>query len=295
MISIFKRYRADNQDASEDQVQSKEKQAQKRETKTVEAPSAEDLEKKQQKRSHDRELFQQLLAGLYDGILIIDTHGCLIQTNQRARDFFGYNEADLWNINCNQLIPQLNAQVLFKIRSHINENRHTVLNATCLRQDGTQFPGEIAISSICMINENDLVLAVRNCEKRINAQKANQVRSEAIEFAGAGVVSCSDDGNIKYANPAFLKMVQAQNMKEVLRHAIGDFCPNPAQLKELRDSPSLNSAWYGKVDMTTMKGTPLHVQATSVMAETHAGKKTNRTLIITMTLVPGGSVSATIK
>lgn len=295
MISIFKRYRSENQHSSADQEQTEETHDQNAAQVAVKPLSAGEQKEKQQKRYQDRQLFHQLMAGLYDGILIIDIHGCLIQTNQRARDFFGYSEADLWNVKCTQLIPQLNAQVIFKIISHISENRHTVLNATCKRQDGTQFPGEIAISNICMINDNDLVLAVRNCEKRINAQKTNQVRSEAVEFAGAGIVSCSDDGNIKYANPAFLKMVQAQNPQEVTRHKIGDFCTNNDQLKELTDSPSLQSTWYGKLNMTTMKGTPLHVQATSVLAETYSNKKAKRSLIITMTLVPDKAVRATVK
>ena len=90
-------------------------------------------------------------------------------------------------------------------------------------------------------------------------------------------------------------MVMAANMKEVLRHKIGDFCPDTSQLKNLTDSPSLHGTWYGKINMTTMRGTPIHVQATSVLAETHTDKKTKQMLIITATLVPNAAVRATVK
>ncbi len=146
-----------------------------------------------------------------------------------------------------------------------------------------------------MMNDDDLVLSIRNCEKRIKAQQAHQVRNNAIENAGAGIISCATDGTIQYANPAFLKMVMAENMQEVSRHKIGDFCPNPTQLKQLLEGPSPNAAWYGKMDLITMRDTPLQVQTTSVMTETHADKKAKQTLVITMTLLADTSVRATLK
>ena len=303
MINLFKRKKTDidepvdsEMDPPVDQTedQQEEESTQNSEPEVTEFKTV-DTPKKNATRAEDRELFKQLLAGLYDGILIIDSRGLLLQTNQRARDFFGYSEDDLWNINCTELIPNLTRQVIFKIRENIGKNRFTVVNANCIRQDKTQFPAEIAISSVSMVNDDDLVLSVRNCEKRIKAQKANQVRNEAIECAGVGIVSCTLEGNIRYANPAFLKMVLASDMQAVRRHQISDFCPNAEQLQELLNNSSVNAAWHGKMDMITMRDTPLPVHVTSVMTENSAEKTTKNGLIMTLTLMADPTLSATIK
>lgn len=235
-------------------------------------------------RSHDRDLFQSLLAGLYDGIIIIDTRGCLIQTNQRARDFFGYTEADLWNINCTELIPQINTKVIFKIQENIGINRHTVVTATCKKQDGTQFQAEIAISRISMTSENDLVLSIRKSDRRIKAQVAHQVRNDILKNAGSGIIACTTEGAIEYANQAFTNLIAEENEQNVKQHNIKDYCLDPDQLKQLT-TPSANEIWSGVIDLTTQNGESLKVQATSTLAETHIGRNAQTILIITTSLL----------
>lgn len=238
----------------------------------------------------DRDLFRSLLSGLYDGILIVDSKGYLIQSNQRARDFFGYTEEEMWNIKCNQLIPTLNSKVLFKIQSHVADGRFTIVNASCKRKDETQFPAEIAISSIHLVNDGDLIFSVRNCERRNKARYRHQLQDDALEYAGAGVIACTGDGFIEYANPAFLKMIMAEKEQDVLQRCIGDFCRDTGPVGELMRVPSQYGAWYGCLNLKTIRGASLRVQATSALAEKHSRKKGKRTLIVTMTMIPDAKI-----
>jgi PAS domain S-box-containing protein len=241
-------------------------------------------------REDDQGMFRSFLSGMYDAVLIVDDKGYVLQSNPRACEFFGYDEADLWNINCGELVPQLNTQVLFKIRTHVAERRFTVVNASCKRQDESQFPAEIAISSVVMSGETYMVLSIRNCERRNMAQHRNKIKSEALRAAGAGVIYCTSDGAILYCNPAFLKMVTAENEQAVLRHNLSDFCRKEEQMKLLKESPSHSASWYGTLDITTFRGVDVKVQATSSLAEHHgaqAGSAPN--LVVTMTLIPFGN------
>ena len=238
-----------------------------------------------------RDLFVSLLNGLYDGILIVDDKGYLIRSNHRAGELFGYSDADLWNINCNELIPQLNVQVLYKIRTHIAERRYTVVNATCKRQDGTMFPAEIAITSISMNNDINMVLSVRNCERRNKTMHRNKLKDNALKYAGAGVVSCRADGTIEYANPAFIRMIAVDNEQALREKNIGDFCRNSEQLKQLLESPSAAASWYGIVELTNTRGVQIKVQATASLAGTQTGKNKKANLVISMTLIPASAVS----
>ena len=242
-------------------------------------------------REDDLGMFRSFLSGMYDAVLIVDDKGYIVQSNPRACEFFGYDEADLWNINCVELVPQLNAQVLYKIRTHIAERRFTVVNASCKRQDTTQFPAEIAISNVSIGGGNHMVLSIRNCERRNMAQHRNKIKSEAMRSAGAGVVYCNMDGTILYANPAFIKMVVAENEQAVLRHNLADFCCQEEQLKLLKESPSQSASWYGTLDVTTFRGLNMKVQATSSLAEHHGPHgSSSSNLVVTMTLIPSATV-----
>jgi PAS domain S-box-containing protein len=241
--------------------------------------------------AESRDLFMSLLAGLYDGILIVDSKGYLIRSNKRAAELFGYSDADLWNINCSELIPQLNVQVLYKLRAYIAEKRYTVVNATCKRHDESAFPAEIAISSILMNNDINMVLSVRNCERRNKALHRNKLKVDALKYAGAGIVLCQSDGKIEYANPAFVRMIAVDNKDDLLEHSMGDFCQNKEQLEQLIESPSAAASWYGIVELTTVRGVQLKVQATASLAGDNDVKNKKPNLVITMTLIPAAAVS----
>jgi len=244
----------------------------------------------EEERARDRGLFKALLAGLYDGVLIVDSKGFVIESNQRARDFFGLSEADIWNMSCGELVPQINKKVLFKIQSHLEEGRFTVVNASCKRADGSRFPAEIAIGTISLTNDRDLILSIRNCERRDKARHRHQLQEDALLYAGAGIITCTSEGFIEYANPAFLRLLMAEEEQDVLQHCIGDFCEDAGPVAELMRVPSQSGAWYGRLDLKTLRGTRQRVQATSALAERH-GKGGAPTLIVTMTLIPDAAVS----
>lgn len=244
----------------------------------------------EEERTRDRGLFKSLLAGLYDGILILDSKGFVIESNQRARDFFGLSEADIWNMSCGDLVPQINAKVLFKIQSHLQEGRFTVVNAGCKRADGSRFPAEIAIGTISLTNDRDLILSIRNCERRDKARHRHQLQEDALLYAGAGIITCTSEGFIEYANPAFLRLMMAEEEQDVLQHCIGDFCEDSEPVAELMRVPSESGAWYGRLDLKTLRGTRQRVQVTSALAESHS-KGGAPTLIVTMTLIPDAAVS----
>jgi PAS domain S-box-containing protein len=231
------------------------------------------------------------LAGLYDGILIIDPKGYLLKSNERACEIFNCSEADLWGINCSELIPQLNAQVLYKIRAQIEERRFTVVSAVCKRLDETEFPAEIAISRITMNNDINMVLSIRNSERRSKEYKKNKLRDDAIKYAGVGIISCNSDGIIEYANRSFLRIINAENEKIVLQHNISDFCLNTDKTKVMLESPLPDADWYGSLDLKTLSDVEIRVQVTSSLSGTadSSGKKSN--IIITMTLIPAAAVS----
>ena len=241
-------------------------------------------------RRQSMDLFRSLLSGMYDAVLILDDKGYLIQSNERAREFFKYDEADLWNINCSQLIPQLNLQVLYKIREHISQQRYTIVNAVCKRQDGTTFPGEIAISSMMMNNSRTMVLSIRNIERRNKTVQINRIRDKVLKYAGVGIISCKPDGKIEYANPAFQKLAQASGLQQLLNCSLNDLFKNEEQRKYLLESPTKSSSWFGRVELSTLDDRKIKLYASSARAEDQVSGGSGHSYVMTFSMLPSAMV-----
>lgn len=235
-------------------------------------------------KARDVSLYKNLLAGLYDGILIFDSKGTVIGSNQRAAQFFGYTEDDLWGMQCETLVIGVNSKVLYKLHSHAEAGRFTVVNGTCKRKDASTFPAEIAISRIRLLNEGDLIFSIRNIERREKAREQREISEEAIRCAGAGIVVCSIEGGIEFVNPAFLKLMNIEDEQEVLKHMIGDFCSSYEVVNAMMHAPSSQGLWLGPLELVTPKGAKRDVMVTAALSQTR--RSGGRRLVLTMTPMP---------
>jgi len=242
------------------------------------------VDQKTKERQKDRKLYEVLLSGLYDGVLIFDAKGSSIGSNRRAEQFFGYDAKELWGMMCDQLIPALGIRVLTKIKSYAESGRFTVVNASCTRKDKSSFPAEIAISRINLLNEGDLILSIRNLERREKARQRHEMEIEALRWAGAGILVCNAQGMIEYANPATLKMLRLHEEKDILKRFIGEFCTSYEGANALLQTPSENSTWLGKMELRTADDHNIEVLA--VAAATDAQREGKPDIIITLMPLP---------
>ncbi len=299
MSFIFKKRKAkgntgsDASDAGEGQP-SGERETHAAEPETVAAPPSNGVDAmagvgKCEERQQDRSLYRKLLAGLYDAVLIIDPKGYIIGSNPRVEAIFGYSEADLWDTPCAELIPKMTTKVQNKVRKHSESGRFTVVNATGLRKDGSCFPAEIAISRIHPLHDGDLIFSIRDLGRREKTRLRYEVPLSALHHSAAGIVVCRADGRIEYTNPAFLKLLQYENGKDVIQSFIGDFCTSVETVTAMMRPPSKNGAWMGMIEMTSSKGVPRNFVATSSVSD-HRGDR--KLLVLTLTPLPRTAVVA---
>lgn len=233
-------------------------------------------------KARDVSLYKSLLGGLYDGVLILDAKGGVIASNRRAEQFLGYSEQELWGMQSEELVLGVNARVLYKLHAHAEEGRFTVVNGTCKRKDGSSFPAEIAISRIRMLNEGDLMFSIRSIERREKVREQRGLEEEAVRSTGAGMVVCGIEGAIEFANPAFLKLLNVADEKEVLQHMIGDFCSSYEQVNAMMHAPSSQGHWLGTLELVTPRGARREVVATAALSQLHRGTAAR----IVLTLIP---------
>lgn len=246
---------------------------------------------KPSKRAQDVKLYRNLLAALYDAVLIVDEAGHVIGSNQRTEKFFGFTEDELWNMKSETLIPGMDRKVLNQIRQHASNQRFTVVNASCRRKDASSFPAEIAISQAEIMNSNDMILSIRNQERREKARQRHAIQLRIPEDAGSAIVVCSEDGLIEFVNPAFTKLLGAQNEGDVLQHFIGDFCTNPEASGAMVRSPTPQTPWLGNIDISMHQGRTQRVLACASRSGKRA--KDEAMIVIVMTPLPLATAAVT--
>ncbi len=229
-------------------------------------------------------LYQALLSGLYDGVLIVDAKGHVMASNQRILHFTGFTEAELWNMPCDRLIAAMTPRVLAKITAYVEAGRFTVVNAECRRKDGAVFSAEIAISRIHFLNEGDFVFSIRNLDRREKARLRHELEIDALTCAGAGIAVCSLDGIIEYGNPALLELLQLPEEKDMVRRPVADCCAAPDAARALLRDTVAQGFGFGRLDLKTRDGgsRPVIVTAGVCPAKPDAPAR----LVLTLTALP---------
>jgi len=116
--------------------------------------------------------YQELLQSLYDGVLITNAAGLIMDVNERAMDFLLYTKDELSRLNIINIIAGANEDLLETLRRNIEQRRYTLIEASCIRKDRTTFPAEIATNRLVLTPEGHLCFFVRNITKRKKAEEA---------------------------------------------------------------------------------------------------------------------------
>ncbi len=116
--------------------------------------------------------YEKLLESIYDGVLIADHKGRILDFNTRAADFFLSGEDDLRGKKVVALISGADESLLDAIRRNLREHRFTMIEAYCVRRDNSTFPAEIAANKITLDNESRFCFFVRDISIRKRAQEA---------------------------------------------------------------------------------------------------------------------------
>jgi PAS domain S-box-containing protein len=155
-----------------------------------------------------KSLFRQFLAGMYDAVVITDPNGHIIEINPRAEEYFGYLQEEVVDKPISVYIPSLSAAIVQRIRKGLDENRHVVIDANGENRDGVRFACEMTISSIEMVNPDDLVFTIRNVERRRKVRNMLRAKEGAFDISHAALFACDAHGAFTQMNAAFREMFE---------------------------------------------------------------------------------------
>lgn len=118
---------------------------------------------------NQRDLYCRLMNGLYDAILVLDSKGHVVDSNERVNAILGYTCDEMWDRPASEIIRGFGPRLLAQIAEPLDAHRPVIVDGHCVRSDGSVFSAEIAIGRVSLGRSENLVLSIRDVEKRIAA------------------------------------------------------------------------------------------------------------------------------
>ena len=202
-----------------------------------------------------------VLEHLYDAITLTDLKGNVQQANRRAEELFGYPLVQLLGMPLSQIVDGVNDELLGMMHQQLKRGRFTVLEARCTRQNGSQFPAEIAVSSLDLGDVPGLCFSMRNITQRREMQNQLVMAQHALQQAACGLLMADLDSKVHFANPAFCRQWGAATPEDVIGHSLDEVF-GEAHADQLRGGLG-GEPWAGQLDFVRPDGTTFRLDATS--------------------------------
>ena len=159
--------------------------------------------------------YQHLLQSIYDGVLIADLSGKITDVNIRALDFLGHDRDELLQMNVVDILAGAEKTLLSALRDNLQNERFALIQAYCIRRDGTFFPAEIAVN-LLKFADPLMCFFLRDISLRKEAEEKMITSFNAIQNAGTGIAIADVDGSLTYVNPSFLRQWGIHDQNDVL-------------------------------------------------------------------------------
>lgn len=204
--------------------------------------------------------YRELLRSVYDGALITDLGGRIVDCNPRACDFFLYSRDEWLRLTVPEVISGADAKLIGELWQNLQNERFTLIQAYCVRKDGTHFPAEIAVNKL-LLGEVRLCFFVRDITIRRQSEDMLRTEHHAIQNAGEGIAVADLSGSLEYANPSMSRMWGCGESDKLIGVNIRDlFCDRDAASAMVSQVLQAPEAWVGEMQAARRAGTPFTVQ-----------------------------------
>jgi PAS domain S-box-containing protein len=206
---------------------------------------------------------RDLLEALYDTVLVTDSEGFILESNNRAERHLGYAADDLKGRPVCQIIEGVTPDVVSNIWTNLGRGKFTVLEAYCTRKDRTGFLAEMAVGQLGYNGASRMMFTLRNIEPRREIQELLRAEHNALENSASGIVITDASALIVQANQAFLKLWEFSSLKEAAGLDVRDLWQDLPIPVDLIRKPMSGRAWIGEVAARTRKGRSFFVQVSA--------------------------------
>lgn len=131
-------------------------------------------------------MFHDALEFAPDAVILCDLTGRMVRVNARAEGMLGYRREELRDRGIDMLVaPRQRTAFVANLTAYAARSGQTRegVPATCVRKDGSEFPGEISVTVLQAANERILMAALRDVTRWREQQerlRAMAAQAEAV-------------------------------------------------------------------------------------------------------------------
>lgn len=227
--------------------------------KVMSAPQPVSTSQKEHKPIGDND-FQELFQNVYDGALMTDLDGVILDANVRAEDFLQYSRRELCNMRLIEVISGADTATISTLQASLKHDRFVLIQAHCTRKDGFLFPTEIAINRVRVRDQVYLCCFIRDITWRRHAEEMLRTVNNAFQNSATGIAVADLDGRLDYVNLAAAKLWNMENPDKMKGTNLLSLLPDAAQGKDLISAARLGHNWSGEAILTQPNTPPLHLR-----------------------------------
>lgn len=204
--------------------------------------------------------FHELFQHVYDGALIADFSGRILDANKRACEFLLYDRAEFQNLNITDVISGSDEGLMKILQSNLEKDLFTLIQAYCARKDRTLFPSEIAVNHLKLSKQGCLCFFIRDITLRRKADELLRTEHNAIQNSSNGIGIATLDAQFEYVNPAVAQMWGYDQVEDVIGRNIIDLIDDPGLAKKMIETGKTGKVWSGRTVAKRKNGSTFHVQ-----------------------------------
>ncbi|MEI6889346.1 MAG: PAS domain S-box protein [Bacteroidota bacterium] len=219
---------------------------------TISRINAETLLKRSQQN------FQVLFDTIDDFMFILDARGFIIRTNPVVRKRLGYTDEELNKLNVLEVHPPDRREEAGFIVGEMLAGRALFCPVPLITKEGILIPVETRVV-MGKWDEKDVLFGIsRDITEHLKAETALMMQSAAFESFALPIIITDPNGNITWANTAFLNL-SGYAMEEILNLSPGELVKSGEQSKEFYkafwETINTGMVWSGELINRKKDGT----------------------------------------
>jgi PAS domain S-box-containing protein len=204
--------------------------------------------------------FDQLMAALYDAIIVTSKSGGVLLTNARAEHYFRYSDDEMMGLNITNLIERAGPSLIKTLQNNITPETSSVLSGNCIRKNRSRFAADIAVTAITLGAQEGFCFAVRDVTSRKQTESRLTTENRALMNASSAIAITDGHGRIQYANPALYSLTGYENDGASLM-VISDIWQDQDDAQDVFSVILEDNTWQGEFLAAAADGSELHIQA----------------------------------
>jgi PAS domain S-box-containing protein len=204
--------------------------------------------------------FQQLFQSVYDGAIIAETNGEIVDSNSRAQEFLKRTRNELRAASITDIISGADTSTVSTLNASLEVDRFVLIQAYCSRKDESIFPAEIAVNRLLVDNRHYLCIFIRDVTRRREAEEMLRTVHNAIQNTSAGIAITNRHGQIEYVNNATARFWGQDRREALIGKHLKDLFPEGTQAEDMVQTVMAGSSWTGEISLLSSEGAAVHIQ-----------------------------------